>query len=216
MRSISGELVTYGDTIVLRNTRIVLPSELRKRAMQIAHEGHQGITKTKAFIRSKVWFPGLNEKVNHTIKECAACQSVIHTKRIEPLKMSEMPSKPWTNLCADLCCPLPSGDYLFVITDEYSRYPIVELIKSESATTVIPVLDKVISTFGIPNVIKTDNGSPFNSYVFRQYAENIGFKHRRVTPLWPRANSQAESFNKPMMKTANVERKSWKQEFSNF
>jgi transposase InsO family protein len=75
---------------------------------------------------------------------------------------------------------LPSGDYLFVITDEYSRYPIVEIIKSESATTVIPVLDKVISPFCIPNVIKTDNGSPFNSYAFRQYAEHIGFKHRRV------------------------------------
>ena len=81
------------------------------------------------------------------------------------------------------------------------------------------MLDKVLSTFGIPNVIKTENGSPFNSYAFRQYVENIGFKHRRVTPLWPRANSQAESFNKPMMKTiktANVERKSWKQELYKF
>jgi hypothetical protein len=77
---------------------------------------------------------------------------------------------------------LPSGDYLFVITIEYSRYPIVEIIKSESATTVILVLDKVISNFGIPNVIKTDNESAFNSYAFRQYAENIGFKLRRVTP----------------------------------
>ena len=103
LRSISGELVTYGDTSLLRNTRIVLPSELRKRAIQIAHEGHQGITKTKAFICSKVWFPGLNDKVDHAIKECAACQSVIHIKRIEPLKMSEMPSKPWTSLSADFC-----------------------------------------------------------------------------------------------------------------
>ena len=171
------------------------------------------------FVMYKVWFPGLNDKVDHPIKECAACQSVIHIKRIEPLKMSEMPSKPWTNLSADFCCPLPSGDYLFVFTDKYSRYPIVEFIKSESATTVILVLDKVISTFSIPNVIKTDNGSPFNSYAFRQYAENIGFKHPRVTPLWPRANPQAESFNTPMMKTiktANVERKSWKQELYKF
>jgi hypothetical protein len=29
LRSISGELVTYGDTILLRDTRIVLPSVLR-------------------------------------------------------------------------------------------------------------------------------------------------------------------------------------------
>ena len=48
LTSISGELVTYGDTILLRDTRIVLPSEFRERAMQIAHEGHQGITKNKS------------------------------------------------------------------------------------------------------------------------------------------------------------------------
>jgi hypothetical protein len=50
------------------------------------------ITKTKAFMRSKVWFPGLHDRVDHAMNECAACQSVIHTKRIEPLKTSEMPS----------------------------------------------------------------------------------------------------------------------------
>jgi hypothetical protein len=44
-------------------------------------------------MRSKVWFPGLHETVDHAMKECAACQSLNHTKRIEPLKMSEMPSK---------------------------------------------------------------------------------------------------------------------------
>lgn len=95
----------------------------------------------------------------------------------------------------------------------------VEIIKSDSSSTVIPVLDKVLSTFGIPQVIKTDNGPPFNSYAFRQYAENMGFKHRRVTPLWPRANAQAESFNKPMtkaIKTAQIEGKNWKQELYNF
>lgn len=219
LRSINGELVTYSDTILLRDNRIVLPSELRARAVNIAHEGHQGITKTKAFLRSKIWFPGLNDRVDNAIKDCAACQSVTHTKRIEPLRMSELPEKPWANLSADFCGPLPSGDILFVITDEYSRYPVVEIIKSDSASTVIPVLDKVISIFGIPKVIKTDNGPPFNSHAFRQYAENTGFEHRRVTPLWPRANAQAESFNKPMMKTiktAHVEGKSWKQELFKF
>ncbi|CAC5422697.1 unnamed protein product [Mytilus coruscus] len=89
LRSISGELVTYGDTILLRDNRIVLPSELRVRAVNIAHEGHQGITKTKAFLRSKIWFPGHNYRVDNAIKECSACQAVTHTKRIKPLRMSE-------------------------------------------------------------------------------------------------------------------------------
>ena len=40
-------------------------------------------------------------------------------------------------------------------------------------------------------------------------------KHRKITPYWPRANAQAESFNKPLIKSlraACVDRKSWQQE----
>lgn len=91
---------------------------------------------------------------------------------MEPLKMSEMPGEPWTTLSANFCGPLPSGDFLFVITDEYTRYPVVEIIRSVSGHTVIPVLDKVLPAYGILKVIKTDNGSPFNSYQFREYPEN--------------------------------------------
>jgi putative transposase len=101
-----------------------------------------------------------------------------------------------------------------VITDEYSRYPVVEIIQSVSGHTVIPALDKVIAAYGIPKVIKTDNGSPFNSYQFRECAEHTGFAHRRITPRWPRANAQAKSLNKSLMKNikaAEIERKSWKQ-----
>ena len=133
--------------------------------------------------------------------------------------MSEMPSRRWENLSADFCGPFPSGEYLLVVIDEYSRFPVVEIMKSTSANATIPVLDKIISSFGLPKVIKTDNGSPFNSHAFKEFSENTGFQHRRITPRWPRANSQAESFNKPLMKTiraAHVERKNWKQEMFKF
>ena len=119
----------------------------------------------------------------------------------------------------DFCGPISTGEYLLVIIDEHSRYPVVEIVPSVSANTVIPIVDKVLSTFGRPDVIKTDNGSPFNSTAFQTYAENSGFQHRRITPLWPRANAQAEAFNKPMMKairTAIVEKKSWKKELHKF
>lgn len=73
--------------------------------------------------------------------------------------------------------------------------------------------------YGYPNVIKSDNGSPFNSSAFKTIARHSGFKHRRITPLWPRANAQAKSFNKPLMKAvryAHVENKNWKQEMYQF
>ena len=39
---------------VLRGTRIVAPRQLRRRVLDLDHEGHQGIVKTKGRLRSKV------------------------------------------------------------------------------------------------------------------------------------------------------------------
>lgn len=88
-------------------------------------------------------------------------------------------------------------------------------MKSTSANATIPVLDKLISIFGVPKVVKTDNGSPFNSHAFKEFSENLGCQHTRITPRWPKANAQAEAFNKQMMKAVcavHIERKNRKQD----
>jgi transposase InsO family protein len=100
---------------------------------------------------------------------------------------------------------LPNSEYLLIITDDYSRYAVVETVKSTSANTVIPRVDKVFSEFGIPDVVKTDNGPPFNSREFQSFAQTLGF-----TPRWPRANGEVERFVrtiKKVVKTATVEHK---------
>jgi hypothetical protein len=48
--------------------------------------------------------------------------------------------------------------------------------------------------------IQTDNGPPFQSEVFKEFPLRIGFKHRKVTPLWPRDNGKVESFMKNLGK----------------
>ena len=45
--------------IILRGRRIVVPAALRDKAISIAHEGHQGLVKTKQLLREKIWFPGI-------------------------------------------------------------------------------------------------------------------------------------------------------------
>lgn len=163
--SIRDELTVNSDNLLLRGTRIVLPKTLQDKVIDIAHKGHQGMAKTKAFLRSKVWFPHVDGRVENRITNCKPCQLLIPERHnMEPLQMSEQPWGPWENPSMDFCGPLPTGEYLFVIIDEYSRYPIVEVVKSVSARSTIPVLDKVISVFGIPRVIKSGNGSPFQSH----------------------------------------------------
>ena len=45
--------------IILRGSRIVIPFSLRQRAIKIAHEGHQGLTKRKNSFAKKFGFPEL-------------------------------------------------------------------------------------------------------------------------------------------------------------
>lgn len=69
-----------------------------------------------------------------------------------------------------------------------------------SAKAVTPKLDKIFSAFGIPMVVKSDNGPPFNSAEFASFAEYLGFKQRKVTPHWPQANGEVERFMKTIKK----------------
>ena len=146
--------------MVLRGNRIVVPSKLRERAVDLAHVGHQGIVKTKSLIREKVWFPGIDKMVKDKVDNCLACQAVTPSKssRVEPLQMTPLPSGPWKMLAMDFLGPFPSGDYLLVVIDEHSRFPEVEIVKSTSAKFVIPRLDAIFARQGIPNELKTDNG----------------------------------------------------------
>jgi hypothetical protein len=219
-RQIKEELtVSHTDDIILRGTRIVIPASLEHRVLQLAHEGHQGIVKTKTLLRSKVWFPNIDQKAELTVKNCLACQANTPFTQSEPLKMSELPEAPWHNISADFYGPLPTGEYLLVIIDEYSRYPVVETVRSVSANTVIPILDKVFSMFGIPRILKTDNGPPFNSEQFSKFAGHLGFHHRKITPLWPQANATAERFMRTLgkaIRVAETQSTPWKQRLNTF
>ena len=219
LRSIKNELTVTDDDVLLRDCRLVLPATLHTRAIELAHEGHQGITKTKTLLRNKVWFPGIDTMTENILRKCIPCQANSNVRHNEPLNMSTLPGGPWRNLSIDFCGPLPTGDYLLVIIDEYSRYPVVETLRSTSAEKVIPLMEKTFATFGYPTVIKTDNGPPFQSAAWKSFMQLIGVKHRKITPLWPQANAQAESFNKPLMKAiraAVTQGSRWKPELQSF
>lgn len=55
-------------------------------------------------------------------------------------------------------------------------------------------MDKVFSLFGVQEELKTDNGPSFQSHEFRNFSNKLGFKDRRSTPCWPKANGEAERF----------------------
>ena len=218
-RLIKDELTIGAQGIILRGSRIVIPRSLYQRAIDIAHENHQGLSKTKALLREKVWFPGIDDLVQKTVQSCIACQAVGKPAPPEPLHLQDMPKGPWEKLHIDFFGPLPSGEYLLVVVDRYSRFPEVEIVRSTKAEVVIPKLDKIFAVHGIPECIKTDNGPPFSGNEFARYLEVLGITFEPSIPYWPQANGEVERFNRSLTKalqTAVTEGKVWRQELHRF
>ena len=205
---------------MLRGNRIVIPVSLRSKAVDLAHQGHQGIVKTKQLIRDKVWFPGIDKMAEQKVQNCLSCQvATAKSPSPEPLRMTPLPSAPWKEVAVDFAGPFPTGEYIMVVTDEFRRFPEVEILTSMSARAVIPKLDAIFARQGIPEVLKSDNGPPFNGLEFQNFADYLGFKHRRITPYWPKANGEAERLIQTLSKSikiAHLEGKNWKQELYKF
>ena len=95
--------------IVLRGSRIVMPRILWQATLSNAHEGHQGIVRTKQMVPEKVWWPGIAQEVETMVKACLPCQSVAGKSTAEPLRPTMMPDRPWQDVHIDLCGPFLSG-----------------------------------------------------------------------------------------------------------
>jgi len=113
--------LSFTNGLVLRGSRIVLPQKLQKRAVNICHEGHMGIVKTKQLLRSKVWFHGIDKLVesiqlcsNAYHAKCLPFQVYTNSKHRELLQMSSTPDGPWLEVSADFCGPFPDGSLMFV------------------------------------------------------------------------------------------------------
>jgi hypothetical protein len=131
--------------------------------------------------------------------------------------MSPLPTAVWEEISIDFASV--SGETLLVVVDDYSRYPLVEPVKSTAASSVIPKLDKIFALFGVPSVVKSDNGPPFNGEEFTRFSKVLGFRHRKVTPYWSRSNGEVERFIRTLRKAvraAKTEGKNWRKELENF
>lgn len=91
---VKDELCVYGE-LLLRGTRIVISKILYDRILKIAREGHQGIVKTKARLRSNVWWPKMDSNVEKLCKACHGCQVVGGFGPPEPMSRVLPPTAPW-------------------------------------------------------------------------------------------------------------------------
>lgn len=59
------------DSLVFRGSyRLVVPVSLRGALINLAHQGHQGIVRTKQRLRDLYWWPGMDQSAQSSITSC--------------------------------------------------------------------------------------------------------------------------------------------------
>ncbi|XP_049515620.1 uncharacterized protein K02A2.6-like [Dermacentor silvarum] len=177
------------DGIVLLDRRLVIPSALRQDILALLHERHQEVRRCQERARESVWWPNCNMHVEHMVTQCAICAET-RVQRSEPLLPTVTPDRPWQHLGIDLF-QLKGRDYVLIV-DYYSRFPEVVSVGSTTAPAVISAIKSCIARFGIPDIVRADNGPQFVSNEFAEFARSYGFRHETSSPRYPQSNGEAE------------------------
>ena len=87
--------------------------------------------------------------------------------------------------------------YLLVGTDYITKWVEVEpLANIRDVVAKRFVWKNIVTRFGVPHVLISDNGLQFNRMMFRKYCGELGITNRYSTLAYPQGNGQAEAVNK--------------------
>ena len=112
-------------------------------------------------------------------------------------------SSPWafTQWGLDIVGPFPKAArnkrYLLVGTDYFTKWVEVEpLANIRDMHAKKFVWKNIVTRFGFPRTLISNNGLQFDSKSFKRYCCDLGITNRYSTPVYPQGNGQAEAINK--------------------
>ena len=76
----------------------------------------------------------------------------------------------------------------------------MEAVRTIPAGSAVKFIKGLVSRFGVPNRIITDNGSQFTSNLFKTYCANLGTQICYASVAHPRSNGQAECANAEVLR----------------
>ena len=144
----------------------------------------------------------MNSIIDTVINQCYEPQVATTEKREEPIKVTNILSHLWDTVSIDHGGLYPDDHYNLVLIDKTTRYSVKrqypQLISKSQGET------EAFSAYGTTKGIESDNGPPFSSKDFQEFALEEGFEHHKITPLHPRANREVERFMQMLNKTEQI------------
>ena len=189
------EELTIEDGLILKGTRIVIPTKQRQAILKQLHKGHLGLNKCKLRAKETVYWPGLNNELENLVLNCELCLKYSTAKRkLEPSLAlgQEVPLYPWTKLATDIFHF--EGVLYLLVVDYTSRYPIVCKLASMTGQHIASHFKLICSEYGWPDTLVSDNGPCYTSEVFTNLMSEHNINHITSSPHYPQSNGLAEKY----------------------
>jgi transposase InsO family protein len=221
------ETKQYFHDYVLKNNKIyrkladgrkvwAVPHLARWQIVRLCHDraGHLSVEYTIRRIRLNYYFPKMRRFVTKYISACLNCAYYKHcsSKKQGKLYPIEKKAVPFHTIHIDHVGPFETSKkgnkYLLVIVDAFTKFTVLEAVKSTKVKPVTRTLHLMMCIFGVPTRIISDRGSAFTSRAFRLFCDEYAIKHVLNAVATPRANGQCERYNKTvvtMLATTNAE-----------
>ena len=164
-----------------------------------------GVRKTLSKIRQQYYWPGLQKDVRHYIRGCEIC-----TKSKSSTKTKRAPMKtlgagiPIERIALDIVGELPRTEngnrYILVICDYFTKWVEAFAMPNMETVTIARLLVReVLTRFGIPSSLHSDQGKQFEGNIFTEMCKVLNIKKTRTSPYHPQCDGLVERFNKTLI-----------------
>ena len=185
---------------------IFIPSSMISSLLQAYHDmpwsAHFGFRRTYIRLKDKYWWPGMKNSIQNYIKGCLKCKkfNVERQKSAGLLKPITTPSGPFQLLGLDCSSSFPiatqENKYVLAIIDYFTKLVIAIPLPDQTAkTTAKAIYERYVTIYGVPSMILSDQGPPFNSQLIDAFTQILGCHRIKSTPYHPKANGAIERFN---------------------
>ena len=194
----------FSDMVIVPYT----PDALMRDAFNITHQdiraGHTGAYRTlKLLVKS---FYNIRKRT-YISERCAKCQTCIRAKGIvkpTPIKKYPIPIRLFHTVVSDIIGPLRTTEignkFILTFRDYLTRYTILYPLAEKSTANIIECMRKVISHYGDPNVLLTDNAKEYIAEQLKEFLRYYNTEKVEVARYHPSSAGFAERINREVNK----------------
>ena len=181
--------------------RICLPTALYGLAFELTHGhpmgGHYGQQNTYRKLREHFYFPGMYSFVTAMVNNCVPCISKRPNRpkgdhKMHREKLSYFGQRVYCDTVGPMTGTMHDGKmcrHFVTIQDGYTRYLVCFPVEKIDAPSVAEaIVDKWILVFGCMEVIHSDQGSCFQSDLFKEVMKRLGVVQTHSPIYSPDAN----------------------------